>query len=409
MDYTTHLSLERRQRLFAGALAITATCAQYTTLLMAQPEVHQARVPHAQWNDGEITALINYLYDHRSDAEGGGNFKTKVLADAADHINSDEDLAATRMGPPKTAKSVRNKWTLLKSTYHAIEKYCNQTGVHWGNENGGGIAGPAATAVWESYIQKNPLIWPFRTKGWEHYVKMQAIIPLGGARGRHAFCPGGVATPITNPDTEPGGTSDAAVPAGAVAGPSGSTTTDPHPTATAITSGSGSTSTTTTTTTTTTTSTAATSAAATSAAAASSAATSNAGKRPHTEADMETMSFGSSHISMQPPSTTLVVSGPPSKKARTPAQSQNSHHTKISSIARAAKITPAAAVVGMQGSINQMTDSFEAFMRGAVDDDNVTRAVRLLEGEDADIPPEQQALLRQEMCVCREDDRSASW
>ncbi|KAG2059958.1 hypothetical protein BDR06DRAFT_967500 [Suillus hirtellus] len=310
---------------------------------MAQPEVHQARVPHAQWNDGEIAALINYLYDHRSDAEGGGNFKTKVLADAAEHINSDEDLAAAQMGPPKTAKSVCNKWTLLKSTYHAIEKYCNQTGVHWGNENGGGIAGPAAAAVWELYVQliyywKNPLMWPFCTKGWEHHKKMQAIIPLGGARGWHAFRPGGAATPITNPDTEPGGTSVAAVPAGAVAGQSGSTTTDPHPTTTAIASGSGSTSTATTTTT------ATTSTAATSTAATSSAATSNAGKRPHTEADMETTSFGSSHISMQPPSTTLVVSGPPSKKAWTPAQSQNSRHTKISSIARAAKITPAATV-----------------------------------------------------------------
>ncbi|KAG2052217.1 hypothetical protein BDR06DRAFT_973203 [Suillus hirtellus] len=269
------------QRLFAGALAITATCAQYTTLLMAQPEVHQARVPHAQWNDGEIAALINYLYDHCSDAEGGGNFKTKVLADAAEHINSDEDLAAAQMGPPKIAKSVCNKWTLLKSTYHAIKKYRNQTGVHWGNENGGGITGPAAAAVWESYVQKNPLMRPFCTKGWEHHEKMQAIIPLGGARGRHAFCPVGTATPITNPDTEPGGTSVAAVPAGAVAGPSGSTTTDPHPTTTVITSDSGSTSTTATTTTTTST-------AATSAAATSSAATSNAGKCPHTEADMET-------------------------------------------------------------------------------------------------------------------------
>ncbi|KAG2059783.1 hypothetical protein BDR06DRAFT_1003344 [Suillus hirtellus] len=322
------------------------------------------------------------IYNHCSDAEGGGNFKTKVLADAAEHINSDEDLAAAQMGPPKTAKSVCNKWTLLKSTYHAIKKYRNQTGVHWGNENGGGITGPAAAAA------KNPLMRPFCTKGWEHHEKMQAIIPLGGARGRHAFHPGGAGTPIANPDTEPGGTSVAAVPAGAVAGPSGSTTTDPHPTTTAIASGSGSTSTATTTTTTTTTSTAATSAAAT-----SSTATSNAGKCLHTEADVETMLFGSSHISMQPPSTTLVVSGPPSKKVRTPAQSQNSRHMKISSIARAANITLAAAVVGVQGSINRMTDSFEAFMRGAVDNDNVTHAIRLLEGEDADIPPEQQALL----------------
>ncbi|KIK33968.1 hypothetical protein CY34DRAFT_18035 [Suillus luteus UH-Slu-Lm8-n1] len=123
----------------------------------------------------------------------------------------------------------------------------------------------------------------------------------------------------------------------------------------------------------------------------------NAGKCSYAEAlpDIETASFGSSHMSMQPPSTTLVVSAPPSKKAWTPAQSQNSCHTKISSIAKAAKITPAAAVVGMQGSINWMTDVFEAFMRGGTGaaDDPVTCAVTILEGEDADIPVDQQALL----------------
>jgi hypothetical protein len=113
MDDHPHLTLEQQGKLFAGAVFITAICAQYTTLLMAQPEVHsnQGKVPHAQWSDNEITALVDYLYEHRSNAEGGGSFKTKVLADAADYINNNEDLATTRMGPPKTAKSVRNKWT----------------------------------------------------------------------------------------------------------------------------------------------------------------------------------------------------------------------------------------------------------------------------------------------------------
>ncbi|KAG2074402.1 hypothetical protein BDR04DRAFT_1007954, partial [Suillus decipiens] len=157
---------------------------------MAQPEVHsnQGKVPHAQWSDSEITALVDYLYEHRSNAEGGGNFKTKVLADAADYINNNEDLATTHMGPPKTTKSVRNKWTsVCLDIFNAIEKYRNQTGVHWDNQNGAGIAGSAAENVWGTYIQKNPLMRQFRNKGWDQFEKMQAIIPLGGARGRHAF------------------------------------------------------------------------------------------------------------------------------------------------------------------------------------------------------------------------------
>ncbi|KAG1736415.1 uncharacterized protein EDB91DRAFT_1250039 [Suillus paluster] len=341
---------------------------------MAQPEVNappQAKLPHAQWSDGEITALVNYLYEHHSDAEGAGNFKPQVYAAAGNAINIDEALQLTWMGLPKTEKSTRNKWTWLKNIYYAIEKYRNQTGVHWDNENGAGIEGPAVAVVWMLYLKSNQSMHPFRNKGWEHYKKMQAIIPLGGARGRHVFHPGGAAPPTTNTDSELGGptSEDAARPTGAVAGPSGTTT---------ITTSIAAHSTTTHSTT----------------------ASSNAGKCPYSEAlsEMETASFGSTHVSsMQPPSTTLV-SAPPSKKARTPAGSQHSHATKISSALKAAKITLAAAVVGMQGTINRLTDVFKWFVKGGPDgaqgsDDLVTQAICVLEGEDSDIPPDQQAVL----------------
>ncbi|KAG2357388.1 hypothetical protein BDR07DRAFT_1490782 [Suillus spraguei] len=101
--------------------------------------------------------------------------------------------------------------------------------------------------------------------------------------------------------------------------------------------------------------------------------------------------------SIQPPSTTLV-SSPPSKKPRTPVVSQNSRITKISSATKAAKITPAIAVVGMQGTINRLTDVFEWFIRGGPDgvqgsEDLVMRGIKILEGEDSDIPLDEQAAL----------------
>jgi hypothetical protein len=115
MDVCPHLTLERRKRLFAGAVTITAICAQYTTLLMAQPEVNalpQSRAPSAHWNEAKTTALVDYLYDHRSEAEGG-NFKQQVLSSAAEFINNHEVLQSTRIGPLKTVKSTWNKWTLV--------------------------------------------------------------------------------------------------------------------------------------------------------------------------------------------------------------------------------------------------------------------------------------------------------
>jgi hypothetical protein len=78
--------------------------------------------------------------------------------------------------------------------------------------------------------------------------------------------------------------------------------------------------------------------------------------------------------------------------------SQNSCVTNITSVVKVAKITPAATVVGMQGSINRLTDVFEWFVKGGPDgaqgsEDLVMRAVELLEGEDSYIPPDQQAAL----------------
>ncbi|KAG1719998.1 hypothetical protein EDD22DRAFT_962965 [Suillus occidentalis] len=281
---------------------------------MAQPEVHappQFKAPPAQWNDGETVALVDYLYDHRSEAEGAGNFKQQ-----------------------------------LKNTFHAIEKYRNQTGVHWDNESGAGIDGPVAAAIWTLYIKSNNLMRPFCNKGWEHYEKMQTIFPLGGTRGRHVFHPGGAAPSITNPDSD---LVDAAARSSSTATTTTSITSSTPACSTAMS---------------TTTSMASSSHARSTAA--STTAGSNASKRPYSDVMGDAESVGSTHmLSMQPLSTTLV-SSPPSKKPRTPVTSQNSRMTKITSAAKAAKITLAAAVVGMQGSINWLTDVFKWFHIGVI-------------------------------------------
>ncbi|KAG1802503.1 uncharacterized protein BJ212DRAFT_1285711 [Suillus subaureus] len=115
---------------------------------MAQPEVNapcQPKAPSVHWNEDDIATLIDYLYEHRSQAEGGGNFKQQVLENAAVFINTHEPLQAKQSGALKTAKA-------LKATFNSIEKYRNQTGVHWDNETGAGIKGSAADAVWKSYL-----------------------------------------------------------------------------------------------------------------------------------------------------------------------------------------------------------------------------------------------------------------
>ncbi|KAG2139143.1 uncharacterized protein EDB93DRAFT_1253068 [Suillus bovinus] len=248
-------------------------------------------------------------------------------------INDDPNLQPLRIGLAKTIKMVKSKWASLKSIHHAIDKYCNQTGTHWDNANGAGIHGPAATTVWDSYVvlSSNSHMHPFRNTGWPYFEKMQEIIPLGGARGHHAFHPG-VMGPPPVPDTDEDEPGLAGAPALSSAGPSstsGPSTTANHSShtgpsfTTSPRSNTGGFST----------------------------ATSSAGaKRPYegTNFDsVETTSFVSIHDSAQLVSTTL----------------KRSNAAKMSSATQAAKNTPAAAVMGMQGTVNHLTDVFEKFIQ----------------------------------------------
>jgi hypothetical protein len=88
------------RRRWAGALAITTLCVQFTTFIMAQPPKEKAN-----WNEQEVTALINYLYEHRAEAGDGGSFKNTTFNAAAAHIGP-----FLTQGPPKTAKRCKTKW-----------------------------------------------------------------------------------------------------------------------------------------------------------------------------------------------------------------------------------------------------------------------------------------------------------
>ncbi|KAG1906310.1 uncharacterized protein F5891DRAFT_975719 [Suillus fuscotomentosus] len=96
------------------------------------------------------------------------------------------------IGPPKTGKMVKTKWTLLKKTFNQIEVYRNVSGSHWDNVQGAGIEGTAAASIWDTYVVAKSQIAmrPLRNKGWPPYDDMQAILgENSGAHGRHTFHP----------------------------------------------------------------------------------------------------------------------------------------------------------------------------------------------------------------------------
>lgn len=91
-------------RVWAGAIAVTTLCVQYSTLLMATNST-----PKAQWNDSEIAALLQYLDNQKSQLEGVGNFKDPVWNNAPEAIKDHHS-----QGPVKTS-ALRSSLRLCNS------------------------------------------------------------------------------------------------------------------------------------------------------------------------------------------------------------------------------------------------------------------------------------------------------
>lgn len=104
------------------------------------------------WTDEEIAALVDYLHDHRSEAEGGA-FKKQTYQGAVTHIQP-----LHKSGGPKDATSVKEKFTKvsddlihlkmsnsqififiqqIKEHWRVINDYRNRSGVSWDYSRGG--------------------------------------------------------------------------------------------------------------------------------------------------------------------------------------------------------------------------------------------------------------------------------
>jgi hypothetical protein len=78
------------------------------------------QTPKASWNGHEVSALLAYLLEHKSETEGVGNFKDTVWTGVASHI-----AALLTQGPPKTAKMCQTKWTAVRHHYPHLKLICN--------------------------------------------------------------------------------------------------------------------------------------------------------------------------------------------------------------------------------------------------------------------------------------------
>ncbi|KAH9013691.1 hypothetical protein EDB85DRAFT_2157997 [Lactarius pseudohatsudake] len=134
------------------------------------------------WLPIDEDTLLDYLWDHWSEAGEGMCFKAPTLTGAAAKVQE-----MTTKGGPKTMGSCKNKWGKFKELYLIICDIKSQSGFTWSDEQGATI-GPESTSVWEVYVKKKPGAEHFRNKGWGHFYKVQHLMP-SNARGQNIFRP----------------------------------------------------------------------------------------------------------------------------------------------------------------------------------------------------------------------------
>lgn len=143
-------------------VCLAAATAVYATVL----EEQEFQTVKAVWSAEETIALIDYLYQRRSQADNGGNFKSATFTAAAEAISP-----LLKYGPEKTEKICRRKWSSvsdfymlsvlandaymqIKYIYSSIQKYQGTTGVHWDSTDGADINGEVEERAWNSYVSQ---------------------------------------------------------------------------------------------------------------------------------------------------------------------------------------------------------------------------------------------------------------
>lgn len=109
------------QQFYIGLTAITIICVQFLNLLMSLEPSGGSEKAH--WNDKETEALLDHLIMNKTLGQGNGNFKDQVFTSAVEAISG-----FLSIGPVKTARTCKNKWTTVSSScYLLITAYRSTT------------------------------------------------------------------------------------------------------------------------------------------------------------------------------------------------------------------------------------------------------------------------------------------
>ncbi|KAG6375300.1 hypothetical protein JVT61DRAFT_3525 [Boletus reticuloceps] len=161
---------------------------------------HDFNPKQAKWTDVETNAMLHYLHDHLGE-RGDGNFKTSTFSAAAQHIKHHHSS-----GKEKDAKSVKYKFSQMKSIYVVIKAWIDHTsGIHYDEINGADIRDEGSAKVFDKWAsgKGHEKIKLFHNKGWGYYGLMKDIFPEGAATGGGSYR-STVAVPSAPSTTSPG-------------------------------------------------------------------------------------------------------------------------------------------------------------------------------------------------------------
>ncbi|KAG0708066.1 hypothetical protein DFH29DRAFT_754672, partial [Suillus ampliporus] len=91
--------------------------------------------PPAVWSKAEETTFLEFLVQALA-SSGDGGFKKTTFNQASEHLRA---KYPHQRGAEKSGTICRNKWTVLKKSYHSVVEIKCTSGFTWSDEHGAGI------------------------------------------------------------------------------------------------------------------------------------------------------------------------------------------------------------------------------------------------------------------------------
>ncbi|KAK0519125.1 hypothetical protein OC842_007551 [Tilletia horrida] len=140
------------------------------------------------WLKEEEEILLDVLEEAKASGTGGDNgFKAVTYREVATALAKRDGMKPIKAkAKAKDVKVIENHWKIMKGNWREVRNIVAQSGFGWHADED---RVEAETAVWESYVEKNPKAKKWRKRSLWYYTRVDELCAEAVASGEFAVDP----------------------------------------------------------------------------------------------------------------------------------------------------------------------------------------------------------------------------